>query len=352
MAMTPLERVEAALRWEPVDFIPFTVYERKLPMCGLERRLRNDGLCIVDRYGGYGGGRGGVTTESQTYSENGKRLTRTIYHTPAGDLTTVQEPMGFTTWTHEHLFKSADDYDALLCLIETAEYRPAPEPLVEAGRRWAGDAFVRGGTPNIPIQTLISHYMGTMTFGYEWIDHQDQVVRMIDALHRPFIEACHALTEVPVMAVNLGGNHTPSILGRERFEKYVVECWEEACAIMQPAGILVGSHMDDNNKHWADLIAASSLDYLEAVTPAPDCDMTLAECREAWPDKVLWINFPSSVHLSSNEVIAETTRQLIAESGDGRGFLIGITEDVPPHRWEESFETILATCRACGPRPR
>jgi hypothetical protein len=28
--MTPRERVEAALRFEPVDFVPFTVYEAKL----------------------------------------------------------------------------------------------------------------------------------------------------------------------------------------------------------------------------------------------------------------------------------------------------------------------------------
>jgi len=28
------------------------------------------------------------------------------------------------------------------------------------------------------------------------------------------------------------------------------------------------------------------LDYIEAFTPAPDTDMTLAAARKAWPDKV------------------------------------------------------------------
>ena len=38
-------------------------------------------------------------------------------------------------------------------------------------------------------------------------------------------------------------------------------------------------------------IAGTSLDYIEAFTPAPDTDMTLGAAREAWPGKVLWLNF-------------------------------------------------------------
>ncbi|NUP99798.1 MAG: hypothetical protein HUU35_08080 [Armatimonadetes bacterium] len=349
--MTPLERVEAALRWQPVDHVPFTVYERKLPTCATERQLRNDGLCIVDRRISYGGGHQGITTETYGYVEDGKGLTRRVYHTPAGDLTSVVQPMGYTTWTHEHLFKGPEDYEPLLYLIESTSYSAAYEAFRKVQQDWRQDAFVRDGAPNIPIQTLISGYMGTMTFSYEWIDRRDDVLRLINALHRSFIDACKLIAEGPGVAVNLGGNHTPDILGRANFEQYVVEVWEEACSILQAGGKLVGSHLDDDNAHWADLVAASSLDYVEAVTPAPDCDMTMAECRAAWPDKVLWINFPSSLHLKDAEFIAETTRELIAASGDGRGVLIGVTEDVPPNRWEESYTTILATCREAGPRP-
>lgn len=50
--MTPRERVLAVLRREPVDKVPFTIYMSKIPRCSVERRLRNEGLCIVNRQTG------------------------------------------------------------------------------------------------------------------------------------------------------------------------------------------------------------------------------------------------------------------------------------------------------------
>ena len=71
--------------------------------------------------------------------------------------------------------------------------------------------------------------------------------------------------------------------------------------------------------------------------------MTLDEAIRAWPDKCLWINFPSSVHLSSNEKIAQVTRELLESAKNHPKFIIGITEDVPENRWQESFLTIMRT---------
>jgi hypothetical protein len=82
----------------------------------------------------------------------------------------------------------------------------------------------------------------------------------------------------------------------------------------------------------ADAIAETSLDYLEAFTPAPDTDMTLAQARQAWPDKALWINYPSSVWLRSDEEMEQVTVDLLKQAAPGNGLLIGVTEDVPDGR--------------------
>ena len=105
----------------------------------------------------------------------------------------------------------------------------------------------------------------------------------------------------------------------------------------------MGSHFDGNCKLLADLIAQTDLDYIEAFTPAPDTDMTLDDAVSAWPDKCLWINFPSSLHLASKEKIAQTTRELLESASNHKRFLIGITEDVPADRWQENFKTISET---------
>jgi hypothetical protein len=57
----------------------------------------------------------------------------------------------------------------------------------------------------------------------------------------------------------------------------------------------------------------------------------------------LWINFPSSVHLQSEEVIREATLEILRQAGDRKGFLMGVTEDVPAEHIERSVSVILET---------
>ena len=153
------------------------------------------------------------------------------------------------------------------------------------------------------------------------------------------------------MIVQCGGNYTPEVLGKERFINYVLPHWEEAISILHSGGKLVGCHLDANNKLWAKEVGDSKLDWIEAFTPAPDTDMTVAEARNMWKDKVLFINFPSSVHLQKASVIAETTKQILKESAPGNKFIIGITENVPEDRWRESFYAILKTINEFGKLP-
>ena len=88
-----------------------------------------------------------------------------------------------------------------------------------------------------------------------------------------------------------------------------------------------------------DLVAQTSLDYIEAYDPG--MGPSVAEAREAWPDKVLWINWPSAWHLRSPEEIRTDTIQLLRQASPGDRFIIGITEDVPAERWRGNFAAIM-----------
>ena len=113
-------------------------------------------------------------------------------------------------------------------------------------------------------------------------------------------------------------------------------------------GKVYGCHLDDHCGLLADLIADSELDYIEAFTPAPDTDMSIADARKAWPDKALWTNFPSSAHLRSEEEVYEMTCQMIDEDSGAQKLIIGITEDVPPDRWQSNFLAISRAVREYG----
>jgi EAL domain-containing protein (putative c-di-GMP-specific phosphodiesterase class I) len=92
-------------------------------------------------------------------------------------------------------------------------------------------------------------------------------------------------------------------------------------------------------------IGTAEFDIMEAMTPPPMGDVSVKEAREAWPDKALWINFTSPVHLQPPAAIETHTRQLLAEAGGRRGFAISVTEDAPVEALEKSLAVIARVLR-------
>jgi hypothetical protein len=322
--------------------VPFTIYESKIPQCAAEREMRNRGLCIVNRMGVFKTHMPDVKTSSRTYSENGRALIRTYYETPAGTLTTLTEPAGFTTWRHELLFKSPEDYKAILFMIKDEVYEPAYEQAARAQADCGDDAIIRAGFGLEPLQAIISgNIMKMETFCTEWMDNRDEILKLYEAIAANRRRIYPIVANSPLMHANYGGNVTPEIIGLETFEKYYVPHYNEAAEIMHKHGKLIGCHFDANCQLLSKAIAGTSLDYIEAFTPSPDTDMTLAEARRAWPQKVLWLNFPSSVHLRPDAEVEKTAVDLLDQAGNMDGLIMGITEDIPPDRWQSSCRAIM-----------
>ena len=340
--LTPRQRVEMALRGEATDKRSFTVYESRLPRCAVERELRNRGLCVVDRsVPVLRSHRPDVKVVQTSYVENGKSLTRIEHQTPVGTVTEIHEPAGFTSWCRKHVFSGPEDYKPLIFMIDNEAYEPAYEAFTRAEAMVGEDVILRGGIGLEPMQAIISSMMGTEQFCMEWMERRDEVLRLYEANVRAARRRYKLLAESPCWHFNYGGNVTVEVIGPKVFEDYYLPHYLEAGEILHRCGKLIGCHLDANNKRIAGLVAQSGLDYIEAFTPAPDTDMTLSEAFKAWPGQCLWINFPSSIHLASREKIAATTRELLDAARDRPGFIIGITEDVPEDRWQESFLTIM-----------
>ena len=129
------------------------------------------------------------------------------------------------------------------------------------------------------------------------------------------------------------------VMGRERFQEYVLPLYREAVEELHRYGKLLGAHLDGNNAGWADLVAGSGLDYVEAFTP-DDTDMTMEDAVDVWKEKILWINFPSSVHLASTETIERKTEEIVVSLRKHGRVIIGITEDIPADHWQRSLGAI------------
>lgn len=339
--MTPRERVLAVLDGQPTDRVPFTIYECMIPQCAVERRLRNEGLCIVDRrVPTVTSERPNVRTETVRYTEDGVDKVRRTHHTPVGDLFQIDQPADFTSWHLSKLFKTPEDYKALMFLVQDEVYQPNYEEFAEA-ERWKGeDTILRTSVGGTPLHTIMMGWMGHEAFAVEWVERRDEILKLYDAMVEKKRELYPLVAQSPATHANYGGNEVPEVMGRERFEEYVVPLYDEAAEVFHQHGKLLGAHLDGNNKLWADLVARSGLDYVEAFTPAPDTDMSLADALEAWPDKALWINFPSSIHVASIDRVEEVTRGLIDQAAGTNRLIIGITEDIPADRWQQNLLAI------------
>lgn len=339
-----------------VDVVPFALKGWRIPQCEAERRLRNEGMGIVDSRRVYSARSPNVEQTTISYTENGVGLVRTIVKTRVGELSSVSRRMGSekvegTTWTLEHLYKEPEDYKVLRFMAEDVEYAPAYEGFLRAQEQVGSEAFFKTGAPGCPLHTILYSFMGPETFAVEWAERRDEIVALHRIMGARDRQAFEIVARSPARVVQSGGNYAPEMMGKERFTEFVLPHWEEEAAILHEGGKLLGCHLDANNLLWAEEVGASPLDWIEAFTPAPDTDMSMADARRYWPGKVLYINFPSSVHLEPPAVIEQVTHQMLEEVAPGDRFIVGITETVPENRWRESFSTILRTLNEFGHLP-
>ncbi len=353
--MTPSDRVEAVLRGERVRPVPFTIYECMIPQCRAEREMRNRGMCIVERtIPVFTSIRPNVKTTQETFQQDGKRMVRTRHETPHGVLETLDEPIGFTSWHHQRMFKTPDDYRALEFYIRDEHVEADYSAFLQAQRHAGGDLILRAAFGLEPLQSLMSGPLMAMEdFCIQWMDHRDDILRLYEALVEKRRATYVIVAKSPAQHANYGGNVVPQIIGKESFREYYLPHYNEAAEVMHAHGKLVGCHFDGDNRLISDAIADTDLDYIEAFTPAPDTDMSLAEARAAWPNKILWLNFPSSIHLKTDEEVEQATVDLLGEVDSTDGVIMGITEDMPPDRWRDSCRAIMAGLeRDAEERPR
>ena len=341
--MTPRKSVENALNGGHSSKVPFTLYESKIPQCAAEREMRNRGLCIVKRdIPVFRTHRPDVKITQHVYWEDDRKMIRTFAETPVGTLSTLSQDAGFTHWQHEKMFKSPDDYRLLLFYIQNEVYEPCYDAFARAQADFGEDAIFRAGFGLEPLQELISGtIMDMQMFCVEWMERRDEILKLYDAIVENRRRIYPLVAQSPALHANYGGNVVAEVIGPRNFREYYLPHYHEAAEEMHKHGKLIGSHFDANCKSLSGLVSEADLDYIEAFTPAPDTDMTLAEAREAWPDKVLWLNFPSSVHLKPDAVVEQTTIELLEEIDSIDGLLMGITEDIPPDRWQDSCRAIM-----------
>jgi hypothetical protein len=341
--MTIRERILAAMRWQEPDRVPLTVYDWMLPRGLAERTLRAAGVGLIVRLPPHRVEYRQVDILSREYWERGRKFIRRTIRTPVGEVSQLLEPDSAyetSNWIHEHFIKGPEDYRVMEFYVQDPVYRDNADAIREAQRRLGEDGIVFVRVAKSPIQEILYQMTGIEQFAVDFHEHRDR----IDSLHARMAKRYEDLyafaAESPAEILQLGDNISADVVGVERFRTYLMPEYVKLKKVLAGTGKLLAVHMDGRLKGLVKDIAAAEFDIMEAMTPPPMGDVSVAEARQAWPDKALWINFTSSVHIEPPAAIEAHTRQLLAEAGGKKGFAISVTEDAPVEALERSLAVI------------
>jgi len=351
--MTPRERIVAALRGEPVDCVPLCAYPGLFPRGETERNLRDDGMGIYHRIGVLTSETRNVTRTSTTYWEEGRYWIRNTVRTPVGEVwETLRTGGGYgTSLRCEFFIKRPEDYRVLEFMANDATYTPNEAAIEEAKRTLGEDGAVIGNLGYTPMQQMLIMWMGPERFAVDSYENPDAFFSLYETLCRRHEEEYEIAADAPVEFVEYGDNVTAKMIGPERFQKYVVPCYNRLGERLHAKGKRVGSHLDGDLELLKEAIRDSELDFIEAYNPPPDGDLSVRAARECWGPTVISINFTSSIHLAGPEEIKAHTRQLLEDASPGTGFIVGVTENIPESVWQETLPLILRVLREQGPAP-
>ena len=353
LSMTIKERIEAVLRGELPDRIPFTIYHKMLPRGGAERRLRERGLGFAWRTEVIKWEYPNCQITACQYAEGGVDKQRITWRTPIGEVhyDNILNGAYGSAWRVGHPIRSRDDYRVMEYIARDARPVPVDEDVRRLQDSVGEDGYVIGSLGYSPLMEMIEYLIGVNNYGYEMMDNADPFWSLYEAMRDKMRRAYPLVAKSPVHLVLYDGNIHPQVVGLPRFEQYIKPCLEELGCLLHENGKLLGSHLDADNRAFMTSIAHSSLDVVEAFTPPPDCSVSLQEARAAWPDKIIWCNYPSSVHLADGNVIRQTTAALLAETAPGDRFILGITEDIPEDRVCFSLGVIADVLDQAGKTP-
>lgn len=349
-AMTMRERMLALIQGRAHDRVPFVMYDGILPVdevaahLGRERvgRLKWSAVHRVEHPH--------CRFENESYQVEGAPWLRNTLHTPAGAIYEERavEPAYETSSIRKHYVQEAADYEVLWAYLEDSivleDYARYHRDQAELGEMGLPLAAVE----RTPYQQLWVQWVGLDHLSYHLADWPDRVAHTMDLLRQRARKIFQIVLRSPAPFVDVPDNITAPTIGPGRFREYCVPLYDELADLLAERNVPVFVHMDGDLKPLWQAIAVSRVGGLDSFAPAPDNDTTVAQALALWPDKRLWVNFPSSVHLRSYDEVRAETESILAAGGQSGRLQIQISENVPYSVWRTSLPAIVDAIDAYG----
>ena len=338
--MSIRELLEAFWSGERPDQIPYTIYQN-------EWRHTADDPAWQDMYAAGLG----VTWHIPSYRvevrdldviedesvEGGKRLRRQTQRTPVGEICATW----VDGWHEKYLLESPADYRVMTHIVEHTEVAPQYEAFETYAEQLPPYGVAIAVIGRTPLQTMLVDFAGLENFGWHLFEYEAEVRGLYDALLTKFRRIVEIVADGPGRYVSNLENFTADSLGPRRYAEFLLPVYEECFLMLHDTGKIVGSHYDGQLASCRELIAQSPIDLIESLTPPPEGDMTLAECREAWPQKLFWSNINVACYGLPPKELRDVVLDRVEQGApDGKRLAFEVSEQYPAN-WRESLPVVL-----------
>ncbi len=346
--MTMRERILAVVQGREHDRVPLVIYDGILPPEQVQRELGRERIGLLRWSRIHREEHPHCHFENQEYFIDGARWQRNTLYTPKGSLFEERafETAYGSSSIRKHYIQEAQDYEVFWAYLEDcvllADYDRYHRDQADLGE---------DGTPLVsversPYQQLWVQWVGLDRLGYHFADYGDRVEHTIALLRQRARRTFELAAASPAPFIDFPDNITAPAIGPRRFREYCVPLYNELADLLGDRPVFV--HMDGDLKPLWPLIGASKVKGIDSLAPAPDNDTSVAQAVAMWPDKILFVNFPSSVHLKPADAVRAEAESILAAAGHTGRLQIQISENVPHSVWRTSLPAIADAIDAFG----
>ncbi|MFO7946178.1 MAG: uroporphyrinogen decarboxylase family protein [Armatimonadota bacterium] len=346
--MTPRQRVLATFNRRPVDRICFQPriyywYNGRIAENTMPEKYRGMSMLeVYDELGAYPRYAPEVlgisvfkkrtdNTVTTHVTERG-RDTITVQDTPIGSIREVRRQGHVSSGAYriEYPVKTPDDMEVMEYILQHTEFYFDRAAFEKASEMFGHRGVVQSFYERSPFQRLMINYMGWENTIFALNDNPERTHEFMHAIERWDDGMYEVICDSPLQIVNFGENLDANIDSPRVFEEYLMPYYNRRIAQLHGAGKFCHIHIDGAMKPLLPLLDSVDFDGIEAATPEPQGDVTLAELEDALGEKILLDGIPAIMFLpeySDDELIDLATEVLERFSPN---LILGVSDEVPP----------------------
>jgi len=286
------------------------------------------------------------SVQFKTWEDGDENLIQEI-ETPIGSLRSVSkrsEGKHRSKSLTEHFIKDLDSLKTMKYVAEAMHYEQDYEQTRRALAQTGDDGIVLNMCLCVPFIQFAKTDAGYINGYFMWMDYKQEVDALINVYFKKFLQGYGILAAGPADVVATGDNMDGVMISPDIFREYAVPFYQEAKKIITAGGKIFEGHWCGRTQNLLPLVPGCGLDVVEAIVTKPMADIALPDALELLGDRVVLQGGIPSVLVcregASLEEFEEYVREVIRPLKGRRGYIVGMSDNVPPNADFERIEQI------------